>query len=302
MCNFALDIANCRFSQRGTFLISIGADLSHKRYNSSSSPTPDSSNPLVLPTVLDKAVQDITGEEGTGTWSNAQSIEHHIPAPTLTTAHSLRLASAYRGAREASNATFSGGFPAQPVKVEDKSAFLEDLRKATYATCLASFIQGLAVIAVADKKYGWGIDYSAVWQIWRAGCIIQADYLSSEILAPILCAPGANCDTINLLLSERVARDVKACYGSLKRVVARGVENDLVIPAMSASLEYYKMVTGTELPTGFYEAELDYFGAHMFDKVGDEDEGVKEPGEGKHHFEWKEARSQREVYGRVGKL
>ena len=40
----------------------------------------------------------------------------------------------------------------------------------------------------------------------------------------------------------------------------------------------------------------------MYDKVGDEDESVKEPGEGKHHFEWKEARSQREVYGRVGKL
>jgi 6-phosphogluconate dehydrogenase len=42
-----------------------------------------------------------------------------------------------------------------------------------------------------------------------------------------------------------------------------------------------------DLPTDFYEAELDFFGKHMFDVKGEK--GTGEPTEGKHHFEWKPA-------------
>lgn len=46
-------------------------------------------------------------------------------------------------------------------------------------------------------------------------------------------------------------------------------------------------VSYADLPTQFYEAELDFFGAHMYDRKGEE--GTGEPTEGKHHFEWKPA-------------
>ena len=35
------------------------------------------------------------------------------------------------------------------------------------------------------------------------------------------------------------------------------------------------------------EAQLDYFGKHMYDRIGDCDAG--DPIMGKHHFEWKPA-------------
>lgn len=38
----------------------------------------------------------------------------------------------------------------------------------------------------------------------------------------------------------------------------------------------------------FYEAELDYFGHHMFDKKGEEE--IEGPTEGKHYYEWKPAK------------
>lgn len=47
-----------------------------------------------------------------------------------------------------------------------------------------------------------------------------------------------------------------------------------------------------ELPTQFYEAELDYFGKHMFDskkKDGRKDKEGGEPETGSRHFEWKKA-------------
>ncbi|KAF1936828.1 6-phosphogluconate dehydrogenase C-terminal domain-like protein [Clathrospora elynae] len=292
---------------RGTFLISIGADLSHKRELGNKSDKSEKSNqdpnhhPLVIDQVLDKVVQDITGEEGTGVWSNTQAIDLHVPASTLNAAHALRLASAYRGDREKANKASDGGFLPSELKTSDKKAFLEDLRKATYAACLASYVQGMNIIARADQEHRWEIDYSQVWQIWRAGCIIQADYISDEILAPIL-KSNPSSEDLNLNFSSRVAKDVKNCFPALRRVVAKAVETDQVAPALGATLEYFKIASGTDLPTAFYEAELDYFGSHMFDKKGDTDKQVKKPMEGKHHFEWKPATSQKEEYGKIYKI
>jgi 6-phosphogluconate dehydrogenase len=294
-------------SQKGTFLVSIGADLSHKRDSSSNTSSNDESDsktkqhPLVISEVLDKVVQDVTGEEGTGIWSNTEAIELHVPAFTLNIAHAFRLASAFRGDREKANKVLNGGFPPSELNIEDKGAFIEDLRQATYAACLASFIQGFNIIARADQEHKWDINYSQVWQIWRAGCIIQADYISDEILAPILKSKPSS-DDLNLNFSSRVAEDVRKCVPALRRVVAKAVETDQVVPAISATLEYFKVASGTDLPTAFYEAELDYFGSHMFDKRGDTDDNVKKPMEGKHHFEWKPATSQKEEYGKTYKI
>lgn len=230
-------------------------------------------------------------------WSNTQAIDLHVSAPTLNVSHAFRLASAFRGDREKASKTVGGGFPPSKLSISDKKAFIEDLRQATYAGCLASFIQGMNVIATADRAHNWDIDYSQIWQIWRAGCIIQADYISDEILAPVL-KSNPSSEKLNLNFSSRVAEDVKKIFPALRRVVAKSVETDQLVPAISATLEYFKIASGTDLPTSFYEAELDYFGSHMFDKKGDTDLNVKKPDEGKHHFEWKPATSQKEQYGK----
>ncbi|KAL6704687.1 hypothetical protein ACN47E_007969 [Coniothyrium glycines] len=290
---------------RGTFLISIGVDLSHKREPNGKdgaiakqdSRQDKVNHPLVISEVLDKVVQDVTGEEGTGVWSNTEAIELHVPAFTLNSAHALRLASAFRGDREKANQVSDGGFPPAKIEVQDKRPFIEDLRKATYAACLASYIQGFAIIARADQEHKWEIDYSEVWQIWRAGCIIQADYISDEILAPVLKSKPSS-DDLNLNFSTRVAKDVRNTFPALRKVVAKAVETDQVAPALSTTLEYFKIVTGINLPTSFYEAELDYFGHHMFDKRGDTDKQVKKPMQGKHHFEWQPVTSQKQEYGK----
>lgn len=118
----------------------------------------------------------------------------------------------------------------------------------------------------------------------------------------MLNAPHADHSSVNLLANARAAQDLRTCFPALRRVVAKAVETDQVAPSLAATLEYVKVVSGTDLPTSFYEAELDYFGAHMFDKKGDRDEKVRKPMEGKHHFEWKPATSQKETYGKAGSL
>lgn len=169
--------------------------------------------------------------------------------------------------------------------MKDKAAFLEDLRLATYTACLAAYVQGINIIDKTNKEVKWNVDFSSVLQIWRGGCIIQADYIA-DMLQPIF-ADYKSKDTMNLLFQERIAKDLKNGMPALRKVVAASVENDHVVPAISASLEYIKYQTGLELPTQFYEAELDYFGKHMYDKKGDDPEG--QPTTGKYHYEWKPA-------------
>jgi len=69
--------------------------------------------------------------------------------------------------------------------------------------------------------------------------------------------------------------------------VLKAIEADAFVPAISQSIEYYKYMTSASLPTQFMEAQLDFFGQHMFDT---KDDPVGGPEKGKHHFEWRPAK------------
>lgn len=276
---------------KGTFLIWISRDICRTK-------DPESGE-RVLDWVEDKVVQDFTGEEGTGIWSNLEAVDKHVPAPTLTTAHYLRIASGDRHQRSTIQKTFGSGsgdpnrdhssqWPPQKLEgVQDRAAFLEDLRMAVYTACLAAYCQGMIIIDKADKTHHFNVDYAELLQVWRAGCIIQADYISEQLLHPIYANRTSKPESTNPLYEASVAEELKKGFPALKRVVAKGVEADLVVPALGATLEWLKYQTSTVLPTSFYEAQLDYFGKHMFDRKGDDKEG--KPETGKHHFEWKPA-------------
>ncbi|KAJ9636353.1 hypothetical protein H2199_008028 [Coniosporium tulheliwenetii] len=272
---------------RNTFLISIGALICRTHSSDYTHEEKGKKDDHVLALVQDKVVQDITGEEGTGIWSNTEAVTEHVPAPTLTEAHYLRLASSNRDARIKAREVMKADFDPQPLNLEgeEKDKFIKDLRTATYLACLCSYIQGINIIEQADKHNMWNIDYAAVLQIWAAGCIIQADYIA-ELLRPEF-NDYQNQKSMKLLFNETVAKEIKDGVPSLRRVCARGTESDHVILALSATLEYIKFMTNTSLPTPFYEAELDFFGGHMFDIKGEA--GTGGPTEGKHHYEWRPA-------------
>jgi len=188
------------------------------------------------------------------------------------------------------------------MDVKDKSAFLEDLRLATYGSCLAAYIQGINCIDHANRERHWNINFHEILQSWRAGCIIQEDYLS-DLLEPIF-KDYKSKKTVNLLFEPAIMADMKKTKPALQRIVAQAVQYDHVVPAISASLEYFKYQTGTstiihrfdrgspandciDLPTSYYEAQLDFFGNHMYDRKDDDSED--RPTEGKYSFEWKAA-------------
>jgi 6-phosphogluconate dehydrogenase len=253
--------------------------------------TKDKHGRHILADVQDKVVQDIDGSEGTGIWSNTQAVDLHVPSPTLTAAHYLRIASAYRGKREHVEKSFHGSFLPSRLTFKDdaeQDAFLEDLRWAVYCTCLAAYVQGISIIDGADNENKWDINYGNIVQIWKAGCIIQADHINDllgAIFHPESTSPHKNH---NLLYEPTIVSELKTGFESLKRIVVKGTEANAVMPSLSATLEYLKYSGNLELPTQFYEAELDYFGKHMYDSKH-LDKGPGLPMTGKRHYEWKKA-------------
>lgn len=276
---------------RHNFLVEIGAEICRTR-------DPQDETKFVLSDVRDKVVQDVCEEEGTGTWTVEEAARLHVACPSIAASHMFRVQSAYARKREAAQKAFREASaaaieptasPAQAQTAEGKLRAAGWLRDATYATFLLCFVQGMHLIAAADEEHGWGLNYSDVMQLWRGGCIIQSDAIV-DMLDDVY--RSANVDKHNLLAHPTIAGELARVTASFRELVVDALRLDAYVPALSASLEYLKYSVSTDLPTSFQEAQLDFFGNHMYDLKS---EGPGEAVVGKHHHEWRPARGLKEM-------
>ena len=79
----------------------------------------------------------------------------------------------------------------------DRARLVDATRQALYASKITSYAQGMALLRLASKEYGYGIDPGTVAKIWRAGCIIRASLLG-DIRGAFARDPGL----VNLLLDS----------------------------------------------------------------------------------------------------
>ncbi|KAI1771713.1 6-phosphogluconate dehydrogenase, decarboxylating [Hypoxylon cercidicola] len=272
----------------GTYLIQIGSEICQTR----KTPRGDrhgegkGEGGYVLDDVLDKVVQDDDGSEGTLFWTVMDAARRHVSAPTIAAGHFFRVASGNRAQRLKVADRLQILKPRRAVDAKDKAELVESLREAVYASFLCSFCQGLELIARASKDEGWDVNLGKCIQIWRAGCIIQEDHVA-DMLEPILL--GATEPIMNMKLVDEVAADLRGSFDALKHVTLKAVEWDNYVPAIGASLEYLKYVGGGTLATRFMEAEMDFFGAHAYDKPDVRGEDPGKPTKGAHHYEWRPA-------------
>ncbi|KAI0119562.1 6-phosphogluconate dehydrogenase, decarboxylating [Daldinia grandis] len=272
---------------RNTYLIQIGSEICQKKKTPKGDQNGEGKGEggYVLDDVLDKVVQDDDSSEGTLFWTVMDAASRHVAAPTIATGHFLRVASGNRAQRLKAVKNLDIPKP-QRVDIKDKDSIIESLRRAVYASFLCSFCQGLELIARASKDEGWDVNLGKCIQIWRAGCIIQEDYIA-DMLEPILL--NAKEPIMNMKLIDEVAADLRKNFDALKQITLKAIEWDNYVPAISASLEYVKYVGGGMLATQFMEAEMDFFGAHAYDRPNVRGEDPGKPSKGAHHYEWRPA-------------
>jgi len=274
---------NADGKMKNTFLIQIASEICKtkktKQGDGHGEGIGDSG--YVLDDVLDKVVQDDDGSEGTCEWSVKEAADRHVASQTIAAAQFFRVASGERAQRV--RVAEALGLPRPGIITgEKKEDMLTLLHQAVYGVFLASYCQGLELIARASKDEEWDVSLGTCINIWRAGCIIQEEYIA-DMLEPIL---SGDEQIMNMKLIKEVAEDLKLSYEPIKRIVQIGVDIDAIIPAFAATLDYLKIVGCTSLPTQFMEAQMDFFGAHAYDLPS---EGPGKASKGQHHYEWRPA-------------
>ncbi|RXK36509.1 6-phosphogluconate dehydrogenase (decarboxylating) [Tremella mesenterica] len=234
----------------------------------------------IVEDVEDKVTQDVDLSEGTGTWSTMEIATRHVAAPAIAASHQLRIISSDKSERLEVVKNMSLPQPREDKLGKGvKEDVMKSVEKAVYGCILGGFVQGLAIIAKASQEQKWDISLAETMKIWRAGCIIQSDGICDLLLPHLTKFPPS--EPHNLLQSiPEVAKELASTYAAVKEVYMLAVAADAVAPAVGATLEWMKSVSGKNLPTDFEEMELDYFGHHNYDIKGHPEPGHSK---GKYH-------------------
>lgn len=229
-----------------SYLIEITADIfTH---------VDDETKQPLLDLILDKA-----GQKGTGKWTSQNTLDVGAAIPTLTAAVNGRLLSSLKEERLKAAKIFSGP---DVTYQGDPAALIEAVHAALYASKICAYAQGMTLLRAASDEYGYNLDLAKVVRIWRAGCIIRADFLDD--IAHIF---DQNPNLPNLLLAPEISRAIATRQKAWRHVVTTAVSVGISMPGTMASLGYFDSYRNGCSPANLIQAQRDYFGAHTFERV-----------------------------------
>ena len=202
-------------------------------------------------------IVDSAGQKGTGRWTVKAALDLGIPTTGIGEAVFAR---ALSGAREQRDATI-GNLPSGELSTLDvpKEEFIEDVRRALYASKLVAYAQGFDEIKAGSDEHKWDVDPRDLATIWRGGCIIRAKFLNR-----IREAYDANAELPSLLLDPYFKGELGGLIDSWRRVVILATQLGQPVPVFASSLSYYDSLRAERLPAALIQGQRDFFGAHTY--------------------------------------
>ena len=245
-----------------SYLIEITADILTKK-------DPETGKPMV------EVIMDTAGNKGTGKWTSQSALDLGVPLPLITESVFARYISTLKEEREVASKELS------PITVPElsnteKQALIESVRKGLYFSKIMSYAQGFAQMRVASEEFDWNLNYGEIAKIFRAGCIIRAQFLQK-----ITDAFERDPELKNLLLDKYFLYVTESYQEAVREVVVTAVQAGIPVPTFSSALAYYDSYRSEVLPANLIQAQRDYFGAHTYNRVD-------KPGV--FHFEWAQER------------
>lgn len=208
---------------------------------------------------LVEKILDTAGQKGTGKWTAITALDLGIPLTLIAESVFSRTLSAQKELRVKASDYLSGP---KPKFNGDKQALIDDLKQAVFASKLISYAQGFSLMMEAAKEYNWDLNYNEIANMWRGGCIIRSAFLKD-----IKEAYEQNPELENLLLTPFFKNKLEAAQSSWRRLSATAIENGIPIPAITSALTYFDGFRNGRLPANLLQAQRDYFGAHMYERV-----------------------------------
>ncbi|RXZ70958.1 NADP-dependent phosphogluconate dehydrogenase [Agromyces albus] len=204
-------------------------------------------------------ILDQAGAKGTGAWTVQNALDLGVPVSGIAEAVFARSLSS-RPAQRAAARDLPG--PSGDWRPDDEDAFVEDVRRALYASKIIAYSQGFDEIVAGAEQFGWEIKKGDIAKIWRAGCIIRARFLNR------IADAYSDDPELVVLVSAPYFRDaVAGTQDSWRRVVAAAAYAGIPTPAFSSSLAYYDGLRAPRLPAALVQGQRDFFGAHTYKRV-----------------------------------
>ncbi len=231
-----------------SFLIEMTADVLAQD-------DPGTDTPFV-DVVLDQAEQ-----KGTGRWTVQSALDLGVPVTGIAEATFARSLSGHADQRAAARETFADVSVSSDV-VDDRDAYVDDVRKALYASKVVAYAQGFDQIAAGSREHGWDVDPGAIARIWRGGCIIRARFLDR-----ITEAYAEDAGLVSLLVNPYFADAVSDGVQAWRRIVADAALHGIPTPAFASSLSFFDGLRAERLPAALIQGLRDNFGAHTYQRV-----------------------------------
>jgi 6-phosphogluconate dehydrogenase len=229
-----------------SYLVEISRDILAK--------TDDETGKPMVDVILDTA-----GQKGTGKWTSQAGLDLGIGIPQIAEAVFARCLSAVKEERVAASTQLPGP---DSSFTGDHEKFLQQLHDAVYAAKVCSYAQGYQLLRAASDEYDWDLDYGDIALMWRGGCIIRAQFLGK-----IKEAFDSDPELANLLLDPYFKQVVTDAQDAWRSVIKTAIDLGIAVPAMSTALTYYDSYRSARLPANLLQAQRDYFGAHMYERV-----------------------------------
>ena len=208
-------------------------------------------------------IVDSAGQKGTGRWTVKAALDLGIPVTGIGEAVFARALSGATNQRQATIGNLPSGTLTTLAELGvDRDTFIEDVRRALYASKLVAYAQGFDEITAGSADHNWNVDPRDLATIWRGGCIIRAKFLNR-----IVEAYNANLELPTLLLDPYFKAELAGLIDSWRRVVTLATQIGQPIPVFASSLSYYDSLRIDRLPAALIQGQRDYFGAHTYQRV-----------------------------------
>ena len=196
--------------------------------------------------VLDE-IKPFASNKGTGKLTVETSLNLKVPTPSIYAAYDARVQSNNKNDWD-------------EINMESEVTSEQDLSNCLYFGRVASMIQGLELIA----KHMVNINFGTVLNNWMGGCIIR-----SNLLKELNVVSSASKDFLGDLKLNKIFKDNLV---STKKIISEAVLNDISIPVLSASLNWYLNLSSSSNPSNLIQAQRDFFGRHKVQLVNSEED------------------------------
>lgn len=208
---------------------------------------------FLVDSILDKA-----GQKGTGGWSVATALKHHVPYSPLAEALTARQLSANKENRSELSKVYNHRFRAF---AEDKVLLMERIKNAYTLTRIINHETGFNLMKSVSDAYGWQLNFSEIARIWTNGCIIRSTLMED------LVEHFATGD--ELLKNKKIGTKIKELKSDFTYIIGLALQHDFPVPVMSGAANYFFGRIVEDSSANIIQAQRDYFGAHTYQKKSD---------------------------------